>query len=363
MLALVSVIFYLFHHVPYLLIFLTVITFVYTQLCGRVDVSFWWRQWITRFEDYQQHQESQRLLEERQKQSQQVHVQQQQQQSSTEPVQRVNVHYPVSGSMNRLPVYVRPPAASQYPMPYYNNPVPAAWSKPVQTKNLQITPQYQMQKEKLDESLKVPQKKLTPQTESFQNAPKSGWFGGELKRRPLRAERTGLSIPKSVSTSAINLKSKFMSVLGFPAQTNIPIGLKNGGRNVCFMNSVFQCLARTPKLVPQLMCDMNKDMECSVSESVLLNTFVEVLQHCNAKSGTGNVSSLDPASFRQVASTLNSVLVAPLSHKQHQQDSAEFFMWLMETLHNTLNKNHIGQQNGRLNFTSQDKCIVYILFL
>jgi ubiquitin C-terminal hydrolase len=74
----------------------------------------------------------------------------------------------------------------------------------------------------------------------------------------------------------------------------------------------------------------SKDTECSVAESVLLNTLAEILNQCMVHN---SCSSLDPMAFRQAASTLHSVLVAPPSQRQVQQDAAEFFMWLMDTVH------------------------------
>jgi len=136
-----------------------------------------------------------------------------------------------------------------------------------------------------------------------------------------------------------SLKSKFMSTFGFSGQHDVPPGLRNEGQNVCFMNSILQCLARTPNLGKNLEKETSKDTECSVAESVLLNTLAEILNQCMVHN---SCSSLDPMAFRQAASTLHSVLVAPPSQRQVQQDAAEFFMWLMDTVHTLLNKNRKG---------------------
>ena len=130
-----------------------------------------------------------------------------------------------------------------------------------------------------------------------------------------------------------------MSTFGFSVTQSGPPGLRNEGQNLCFMNSILQCLARTPKLCANLSTETNREAECSVAESVLLNTLVEILNNCLVDNST---SSLDPMAFRQAASTLHSGLVAPPSQRQVQQDAAEFFMWLMDTVHTLLNKNRKG---------------------
>lgn len=180
--------------------------------------------------------------------------------------------------------------------------------------------------------------------------PQPNWFGSQLTRRPLR-KMDYLSRPLNYSADvSTSLKSKFMSTFGFSGQHDGPPGLRNEGQNLCFMNSILQCLARTPNLCKNLENETSKEAECSVAESVLLNSLAEILKQCLVQNSG---SSLDPLAFRQAASTLHSVLVAPPSHRQVQQDAAEFFMWLMDTIHTLLNKNRTGSpvvlDNPRLN--------------
>ena len=50
-------------HTPYLLFVLAAATVLYTQLCGRIDLWQWWASVRTRWEEYQQHEESMRQVQ------------------------------------------------------------------------------------------------------------------------------------------------------------------------------------------------------------------------------------------------------------------------------------------------------------
>jgi len=57
---------YICDHTPYVLILLTIVTFVYTQLpwlCFNPDLRHWWHAMQTRWEEYQQHQDSMNRLQ------------------------------------------------------------------------------------------------------------------------------------------------------------------------------------------------------------------------------------------------------------------------------------------------------------
>jgi hypothetical protein len=63
--------------------------------------------------------------------------------------------------------------------------------------------------------------------------------GQELVRRPIHPSN------KSISSK---LKATFMSAIGMGPSSPHPPGLQNNGQNACFMNAVLQCLAHTPSL-------------------------------------------------------------------------------------------------------------------
>ena len=167
----------------------------------------------------------------------------------------------------------------------------------------------------------------------------SSWFASnDLKRRPLRANSSFKPVPiPSCQGTGQSLRSKVASAFGFGSGwSSKPAGLKNEGQNLCFMNSVVQCLARSPCLVGELSREMKEDIDCSVAESVLLSSFVELLTTCTDKPGRHSV--LEPTAFKEAVSVLNNHLVAPPGERQFQQDAAEFIMWLMEMLVSILNK-------------------------
>ena len=176
---------------------------------------------------------------------------------------------------------------------------------------------------------------------SFQQTPHrvtSNWFSSnDLKRRPLRTNSAFKPVPVSYSATGQSFRSRFASAFGFGGGwSNRPAGLKNEGQNLCFMNSVVQCLSRSPCLVKDLSREMKNDIDCSVAESVLLSSLAELLTLCSDKPGKHKV--LDPAAFQEAVSVLNGHLVAPPGERQCQQDAAEFVMWLMDTLTSILNK-------------------------
>ena len=173
---------------------------------------------------------------------------------------------------------------------------------------------------------------------------RSAWYGDNLVRRPLRSAHS-ISYSPLASPDMGSLKSKVMSAFGMRGGANLPPGIRNEGQNLCFMNSILQCVARTPGLLPELRKAASSDSDCSVAESLLLSTFVEILVSCASEQGSGK-SVLDPMAFRQSAATLRPDLVALPTQRQSQQDSAEFFMWLMDSIHTVLNKNWKAKGTG-----------------
>jgi hypothetical protein len=347
---------YICDHTPYVLILLTIVTFVYTQLpwlCFNPDLRHWWHAMQTRWEEYQQHQDSMNRL---------------QKQLNNEPPMKfiTNARPAMQNEQMRNNRFVD---FQQKPLNYGQNPRNferhenqivqnnegshignSMWSKFSKIPNVFKRPAENISPMKKEFSFMPSNTKLqhtdvntSVGTNIDHTPPQANWFGNQLTRRPLRKmDHSYSSTPSNFSTDfSASLKSKFMSTFGFSGQHDVPPGLRNEGQNVCFMNSILQCLARTPNLGTNLKKETSKDTECSVAESVLLNTLAEILNQCMVHN---SCSSLDPMAFRQAASTLHSVLVATPSQRQVQQDAAEFFMWLMDTVHTLLNKNRKGIQ-------------------
>lgn len=164
----------------------------------------------------------------------------------------------------------------------------------------------------------------------------NSWFSkNDLKRRPLHTYETRDPAQYSFSATKNNIKGKFLSAFGFSEKHEMPAGLRNEGQNLCFMNCILQCLSHTPCLVDKLYEETSEELDCSETESAMMESLALILSKCQK---TKNEGVLDPALFREAVSLLNGSLITALTEKQYQQDAAEFFMWLIQTLHNALNK-------------------------
>jgi len=173
-------------------------------------------------------------------------------------------------------------------------------------------------------------------SESSMLKPMTNLFSrNNLRRRPLRTYESRVSSMPSFTYTQNGIKDRFMSAFGFSQKSDMPSGIRNDGQNLCFLNCVLQCLSHTPNFVDNLFAAMQQELDCSETESCMVTSLVEILSQCQKTSGSG---TLDPSAFRESVATLNGRLVARPTERQHQQDSAEFFMWLMETLRAALNK-------------------------
>lgn len=230
-----------------------------------------------------------------------------------------------------------------------------------QTRNSQFTMSSSYQSQPDQTSVASVTQANMPVFQQTTNRAASSWFNSnDLRRRPLRTNSSfkPVSLPSYPGASQ-SLTSKFASALGFGGSwTSKPAGLKNEGQNLCFMNSVVQCLSRSPCLVKDLSREMKEDIDCSVAESVLLSSFVELLTVCSDKPGKHKV--LNPAAFKEAVSVLNSHLVAPPGERQSQQDAAEFIMWLMDTLMNILNKKCSQDINNDVQNTAKFSVLKFI---
>lgn len=382
-LALTSIIIYFCDHTPIVLICLTVLTFVYTQSSGMTTVRNWYISLKTRWDEYQQHQDSVErmrihLNNQQAHQQQQQQLQQQQQQQGmyhAKNLYQSNLNFPLNTQANSMPNQnFHPPSNGRQLQ--QTQPTPNFWPKlprmrlPSAFKSSTTAPSnatsgstddhYQLRREEYSFSAEVPSNIRSNQQAAVRgtdyNSPptKLSWFGENLVRRPLRR-----GVPESFVSEGSSLKNRFISAFGFSSTPDKPPGLRNEGQNLCFMNSIIQCLARTPKLTQLLSLESSKESECSMEEALLLSSIVEIIENCKVE---GNTKVLDPIAFRQAASSLSNSVVAMPTGRQTQQDAAEFYMWFMDSLHCLLNKNRKSSPNEdkKSNTTERLKTLKFI---
>ena len=138
------------------------------------------------------------------------------------------------------------------------------------------------------------------------------------------SETLSSDVPQTTSMLPYNLYS--------PAPSTTPPGLVNNG-NTCFVNSTLQCLNWTPGFVKVL-----PDFTGQRSDtSIFLSNLNHVLNLCSQiPDGKNMFRPVSTAELLSSMSPLASHLVAPTNSPQYQQDTAEFLLWLLNHLHNTL---------------------------
>ncbi|KAH9504808.1 hypothetical protein Btru_061993 [Bulinus truncatus] len=353
---------YMLHQVPYFLIVLTCLTATYTQLFGRTDLTGFIANLRAHWENHVQHEESMKQLE-RQKQHQQQlqqqalglaglnhstaaelgHLSGQSPEIGYNPSYQLfskqsNLHYPPNATVvpgQERPAYSLGPGSVTYRDAVNKNLTPY----PAVSRNWNNVGHFPATDSHLVGLIPgtpghYEANSTSPQFQEA-NERKTLWSGMSLQRRSLHPDKSSKITPKP----APSIKSKFMNVIGFGISAPKPVGLTNNGQNMCFINSVIQCLARGPFLVEYLTADAAKELECTVAESELLSSLAELLDILTIDPVCSDYKIFSATRFRKAASMLNPSLVSPPGDQLIQQDAAEFLMWLLATLHNILNKN------------------------
>lgn len=124
------------------------------------------------------------------------------------------------------------------------------------------------------------------------------------------------------------------------APSTAPPGLVNIG-NTCFVNSTLQCLNWTPDFVQTLP----QVIDTKRHPSTFMRKLKDVFKLCSVL--PDGKSYFRPIPTTELLSSLSHLaphLVAPANSAQHQQDTAEYLLWLLNHLHSVI-QIQVGQKS------------------
>ncbi|KAM9780881.1 ubiquitin carboxyl-terminal hydrolase 2-like [Syngnathus typhle] len=134
------------------------------------------------------------------------------------------------------------------------------------------------------------------------------------------------------SLSRSKLMSTFMGLIINQAKKQSPqglVGLKNLG-NTCFMNSILQCLSNTPELRDYCLREVHRTDLNDRTNSALVEEFAKLIQSLWT---SVNNETFIPSDFRSQVQ-----ICAPKFAGCNQQDAQEFLRFLLDALHNEVNR-------------------------
>nr|XP_046267346.1 ubiquitin carboxyl-terminal hydrolase 2-like [Scatophagus argus] len=135
---------------------------------------------------------------------------------------------------------------------------------------------------------------------------------------------------KSPMLSGSKVVSAFMGLIINQAKHKSPqglVGLRNLG-NTCFMNSILQCLSNTPELRDYCLRNIHR-MDCRTN-AALMEEFAKLTQSLWT---SVNNEAISPSDFRSQIQRY-----APKFVGCNQQDAQEFLRFLLDGLHNEVNR-------------------------
>lgn len=166
----------------------------------------------------------------------------------------------------------------------------------------------------------------------------------------------------SAGNSSHSISQKFHSVansLFGKSNHSCPAGLKNTNQNVCFVNATLQAFAHTPYL-SDILLEAEKTIgnkkstgECNENVVQFFEKLLEIVLLLSKPRDEAVVSVIDAEKFREAASLLDCQTLKQTSSEgnQLQQDTAEFFQWLLMTLHELLTVSNAVRPTERGNKT------------
>ncbi|XP_037125229.1 ubiquitin carboxyl-terminal hydrolase 2-like [Syngnathus acus] len=137
---------------------------------------------------------------------------------------------------------------------------------------------------------------------------------------------------RAPSLSRSKLMSTFMGLIINQAKKQSPqglVGLKNLG-NTCFMNSILQCLSNTPELRDYCLREVHRTDLNDSTNSALVEEFAKLIQSLWT---SVNNETFIPSDFRSQVQ-----ICAPKFAGCNQQDAQEFLRFLLDALHNEVNR-------------------------
>ena len=182
--------------------------------------------------------------------------------------------------------------------------------------------------------------------QSFQVSAEGDRSGIEAMRLEQRKERNGI-IPSSSSVDAgmsntaaseVDSQSRKLSLPRVPHGHYIPglCGLHNHG-NTCFMNAVIQCLSNTNQLAEYFVTDNYKnDINRQKSNSRKFGTNGDVTEQFAVLLKCLWNSQYDPRVTAYFKEVIGSHATQYQGSSQH--DAQEFFLWLLDSVHEDLNQ-------------------------